>query len=68
MSIPDGRPIKVGEVLLDLKTERRFTVLCNCARSHPRNHTQRYITQNRGEFALHTPTTPTPTPTPSPGA
>jgi len=44
------RPVAIGETMYEKATKRPFTVLCNCGSSMPRNHTQRYVTQNRHEF------------------
>jgi hypothetical protein len=43
-------PIAIGTTMYEKETLRPFIVLCNCSASKPRNHTQRYVSQNRHEF------------------
>lgn len=47
---PD-RPIVIGEQLIDMRTNTKFTVLCSCPKSSPRDYTRRYIEQHRDLFA-----------------
>lgn len=44
--------VATGMRLVHIASNTHFTVLCNCSASKPRHYTQRFITQNRGLYAL----------------
>lgn len=48
-------PVPQGVIVKDLADNTLFKVLCNCSHSHPRRHTQRFVTENPTYFANATP-------------
>mgnify|MGYP007115080897 CR=1 FL=1 len=52
--LPDNYQPKIGDRLIDLKTEppTPFIVLCSCPGSKPRRHTKRFIGAHRDWYSL----------------